>query len=321
MILTNALWPVFAVSTFFGGLGGQQAVSAPEIVSNKGLYPGHTLYKLNDGNIIPSPAWGTGTGSVRGTDGIKDVLRALDNGWRHIDTSLNYGNQVGTGIAIKKSGIPREELYITSKYDAINGSDVTHEIQTTLKQLGLTYLDSYLIHFPGVADRGGGIKKIWPQMEKLIEDGLVKSIGISNYNTPEVLEELYALAKIVPAVNQIDYSVYNAIDVAPALAVGYKHGLLFSAYGEMRPITKTPGGPADHVGNAIAKKLSKKYGSEVTYSQVILDWLKSTKVLAVTTTSNEGRLKEQLVPFGSDFPLLTAAEVREFELSGYGYKG
>ncbi|KAK4689037.1 hypothetical protein P7C73_g1072, partial [Tremellales sp. Uapishka_1] len=320
MILTNALWPVFAISSLFGRSPVQDVAFDPKISSKKGIYPGHTLYKLNDGNIIPSPAWGTGTGTVRGTDAIKDVLRALENGWRHIDTSLNYGNQVGTGIAIKKSGIPRKELYITSKYDAVDGKDVAEEIQTTLKQLNLTYLDSYLIHSPGVPSKAGGLEKIWPQMEQLVKDGLVKTIGVSNYQVKD-LEELYSLAKILPAVNQIDYSVYNAISVSPTLSLGFKHGLLFSAYGEMRPITKTPGGPADDVGKVIAKRLSHDYGSEVTYSQVILDWLKSTGVLAVTTTSNEGRLKEQLVPFGSKFPLLTAAEVRAFELSAYGYGG
>ena len=74
---------------------------------------------------------------------------------------------------------------------------------TFVPQLGLSYLDSYLIHTPDVARRGGGIKKVWPQMEKLVEDGLVRSIGISNYDTPELLEELFAIAKILPSVNQI----------------------------------------------------------------------------------------------------------------------
>ena len=145
------------------------------------------------------------------------LLFFADFSHRHIDTSLNYGNQVGTGVAIKESGVARDQLYITSKYDAENGMDVTHEIKKTLSQvstskifdadsgqLKLTYLDSYLIHAPQVADRAGGIKKVWPLMEKLVEDGLVRSIGISNWNTPELLHDLYAIAKIPPAVNQIE---------------------------------------------------------------------------------------------------------------------
>jgi len=314
MILTNVFWPLFAVGSFFSSQD-QAAIKKP-----KALYPGHTLYKLNDGNVIPSPAWGTGTGTVRSGNATADTLRALDNGWRHIDTSLNYFNQKATGEAIRLSGIPRDELYITTKYDAIDGKDASTEIVTTLEQLGLDYVDSYLIHFPKAAAAGGGIKKIWPQLEKIVEDGLAKSIGVSNYDTPELLQEIYDIAKIKPAVNQILYNVYRYFDVAPALALGAKHGLLFSAWGELQPITRYPGGPADAVGNAIAKRLSKDTGSEVTYAQVIFDWLKSTGILAVTTTSNEGRLKEQREPFADNFPLLTAEEVRTFELSGIGFK-
>ena len=192
MILQNSLWPLFAAASYFRGSPEQNPVTmnARPQVMRKGLFPGHTLIELNDvGRITLNREreteqdvclgqhhslsrlgnWNVGhhlchtgyvanvwiSGSVRGTNGTADVLRALNNGWRcvawitrgchgrkmlidinrHIDTSLNYGNQVGTGIAIQRSGIPRDQLYITSKYDAVDGIDVAHEIHTTLDQV------------------------------------------------------------------------------------------------------------------------------------------------------------------------------------------
>ena len=149
------------------------------------------------------------------------VAQALEAGWRHIDASLIYRNQNGTGIALKTSGIPRKEvstsrptwirgsdshvsfnfllqLYITSKYDAINNRSVTEEIQTTLDQLQVEYLDLYLIHFPRAAVNGGGIRQVWKEMELVKAKGLARSIGISNYDTEDLLKEVLDVAEVLP---------------------------------------------------------------------------------------------------------------------------
>jgi diketogulonate reductase-like aldo/keto reductase len=126
------------------------------------------------------------------------VAQALEAGWRHIDCSLIYRNQNGTGEALTASGVPREELYITSKYDSLTNQSVHEELRLTLAQLQLEYLDLYLIHFPRAAQNGGGLKKVWREMEDVKKMGLARSIGISNYDSVELLEEVLEVAEVFP---------------------------------------------------------------------------------------------------------------------------
>jgi diketogulonate reductase-like aldo/keto reductase len=111
---------------------------------------------------------------------------------------LIYRNQNGTGEALTASGVPREELYITSKYDSLTNQSVHSELRLTLAQLRLDYLDLYLIHFPRAAANGGGLKKVWREMEEVKKMGLVRSIGISNYDRVELLAEVLEVAEVFP---------------------------------------------------------------------------------------------------------------------------
>ncbi|ORY30187.1 Aldo/keto reductase [Naematelia encephala] len=243
-------------------------------------YPNHQLFKLNDGNSFPSPAFGCGS-ALFGKEATDSVLLAIENGYLHIDNSRIYGNEKSVGAALSQTEVDRRKLYITSKYDGINGASVEEEFNQTISELGVDYLDLYLIHFPGAADKGGGIEKVWRSFEKLKREGKAKSIGVSNYDHDQ-LEELLALAEIKPAVNQIRYHAYNALESASTLAISQENGILTEAYSSLTPITKTPGGPADAIGASIAEELSERYGKEVTVGQTILDWLRSTGVAAVT---------------------------------------
>nr|XP_031858293.1 uncharacterized protein CI109_006264 [Kwoniella shandongensis]KAA5525365.1 hypothetical protein CI109_006264 [Kwoniella shandongensis] len=286
-------------------------------MTSKPSYPKHQLFKLNDGNTIPSPAFGCGS-ALFGKEATDAVLLAIENGYLHIDNSRVYGNEKSVGVALSKTDVEREKLYITSKYDALDGASVEEEFNKTISELGVEYLDLYLIHFPRAADNGGGIAKVWKSFEQLKRDGRARSIGVSNYDHDQ-LKELLSLAEIKPAVNQIRYHAYNALANAPVLALSQKHGIITEAYSSLTPITKTPGGPADKVGETIAIELSKRYGQEVTVGQTILDWLRSTGVVAVTTSSKDYRLREQLAVFQDDFPLLTAEEAKSYELAGPGW--
>lgn len=96
------------------------------------------------------------------------------------------------------SGVPREELYITSKYDSLTNQSVHSELRLTLAQLRLDYLDLYLIHFPRAAVNGGSLKKVWREMEEVKKMGLVRSIGISNYDSVDLLEEVLEVAEVFP---------------------------------------------------------------------------------------------------------------------------
>ena len=166
-------------------------------------------YKLNNGLEIPCV--GYGTFNTPDEEVEKAVLTALEIGYKHVDTAFLYANEVGIGKAIKKCGIPREELFITSKlWNTNRGYESTKEaFKITLNNLGLEYLDLYLVHWP--ANRlqfGDEAKKInadtWRAMEELYEEGYVKAIGVSNFLTHH-LEELMEGAKIKPMVNQIEF--------------------------------------------------------------------------------------------------------------------
>ncbi|KAL7408938.1 oxidoreductase [Mrakia frigida] len=278
-------------------------------------FPNHTLITLNDGGFIPSPAFGVGSALYQ-KNATEDVVLALKNGYRHIDNAAIYGNEESVGEALKIAKVPREELYITTKYD---GGDVRTEFELSLKKLGVDYVDLYLIHFPKFADAGGGIKTVWREFERLREEGLAKSIGVSNYGVIE-LTELLLLAKIKPAVNQIRYHAYNAKENAPLLALAGLNDIVIEAYSSLSPITKFPGGPADPIGERIADRISTVSGGiKVTVAQTILDWLKTKNIVAVTTSGKDFRQKEQLQVFQESFPPLTEEEIKEYEEAGPGW--
>lgn len=159
--------------------------------------------KLNNGQTIPQ--LGLGVFKVQDADDLKrSVADALKEGYRHFDTAAIYHNESGLGEALAESDVPREELYITSK---VWNSNTTYDetiaaFHESLKKLQTDYLDLYLIHWPS-----DGYNEKWRAMEDLYNDGLIKSIGVSNFEQPH-LEKLLTTAKIVPAVDQIETHPY-----------------------------------------------------------------------------------------------------------------
>ncbi|KAL7416057.1 NADP-dependent oxidoreductase domain-containing protein [Mrakia frigida] len=271
-------------------------------------FPGHVLYTLNDGNQIPSPFFGVGS-VLKGSNVTENALLSFKTGYRALDESAIYFNEDTAGLAIAASGIAREALYITTKFDALHGQDVEAEISSSLEKLGVSYVDLYLIHAPVFVKDP---LDVWRKMEALVEQGFTRSIGVSNYDATQ-LSELLSIARIKPAVNQIRYHAYNAQSHQPLLDLAKKEGILIEAYSSLTPITSAPGGPADSIVEKVAKRLSKATGKIITPGQATLGWLCSKGIVAVTTSSKEERLKEQLVPFEKDFPAWTEKEIREYE--------
>ncbi len=156
---------------------------------------------LDDGNTIPQ--LGFGVFRVPNEEATAAVAKALDVGYRAIDTAAYYKNESGTGAAIAASGIPREELHITTKvwHTDLGFESTMRAVKASLANLGVDYLDLYLIHWP-VPARGLYIET-WRAMEKIKSDGLARSIGVSNF-PPDVLERLLAETNTVPAVNQVE---------------------------------------------------------------------------------------------------------------------
>ncbi|MBP1970683.1 diketogulonate reductase-like aldo/keto reductase [Virgibacillus natechei] len=156
---------------------------------------------LNNG--VKMPGFGLGVYKVEDGDVvIHSVKTAIEHGYRSIDTASFYDNETGVGQAIKESGVPREELFITSKvWNDDQGYEQTlQSFETSLKKLGVDYLDLYLIHWP-VKDM---YKDTWRAMEKLYEDGKIRAIGVSNFHIQH-LENLLADCTVKPVINQVEY--------------------------------------------------------------------------------------------------------------------
>jgi methylglyoxal/glyoxal reductase len=162
--------------------------------------------KLHNG--VEMPWFGLGVFKVQeGTEVIDSVKAAIKNGYKSIDTAAIYGNEDGVGQAIKESGVPREELFITTKvWNSEQGYDSTlAAFDESLSKLGLDYVDLYLIHWPVK----GKYKDTWRALEKLYKDGRVRAIGVSNFHVHH-LEDLLETAEIVPMVNQVEYHPHLA---------------------------------------------------------------------------------------------------------------
>lgn len=156
---------------------------------------------LNDGNSLP--AIGFGTYQLHGDDGTASVLSAIESGYRLIDTALNYENEAEVGQAIRSSGLDRSELIITSKLPGrFHGEGKTREgFMESLENLGLDYLDLFLIHWP--LPRIDKYLQTWIELIQLKSEGLIRSIGVSNF-TQSHLEKIISESGVVPAVNQIE---------------------------------------------------------------------------------------------------------------------
>lgn len=161
----------------------------------------NSTMKLNNG--VEMPIIGLGTWKMPdGKTAEQAVLWALEAGYRHIDTAAIYGNEASVGRAIKKSGIPRNELFITTKLWNENHDDPERAFNDSLGRLGLDYVDLYLIHFP-VPERN----ESWRVLEKLHIQKRCRAIGVSNF-TIRHLEQLLKTAKVAPAANQVEFHPY-----------------------------------------------------------------------------------------------------------------
>jgi 2,5-diketo-D-gluconate reductase A len=156
---------------------------------------------LNDGNSIPQV--GLGVWQTPPEDTERAVVTALDNGYRHIDTAAAYGNEREVGHAVKQSGVPREDVYLTTKlWNADQGYDSTlAAFEASMDRLGLDYLDLYLIHWP--MPEKNAFVDTFKAFAHLRDSGRIRSIGVSNFE-PEHLRTLVDATGIVPAVNQIE---------------------------------------------------------------------------------------------------------------------
>ncbi|KAL1958595.1 hypothetical protein VTO42DRAFT_4192 [Malbranchea cinnamomea] len=245
----------------------------------------NTRFTLNTGAKIPAIGFGTWQDEKAQEEAVSCALKL---GYRHIDTAAVYGTEGAVGRAIKKSGIPREEIFITSKLwnNKHHPDDVEPALDVTLKNLGVDYLDLYLIHWPSAFARGDELfpkdsqgnsktEKIdyvdtYKAMEKLQKSGKTKAIGISNFSRAEV-ERLLNHTEIVPAVHQIE--LHPWLQQASFVDFNKAHGIHITQYSSLGNQNEIYGGH-EKIGRMIDDptlvKIGEKYGK--TSAQIALGW-------------------------------------------------
>ncbi|WP_125981871.1 aldo/keto reductase [Loigolactobacillus iwatensis] len=259
-------------------------------------------YTLNNGTQIPIVGFGTWQ-TPDGDVARQSVKTAIAAGYRHIDTAFAYGNEKSVGAGIRESGIKRENLWVTTKLtNDVHGYDKTKAaIETSLQNLGLDYLDLYLIHWPNPiasranweADNAGS----WRAMEEAQKAGKLRAIGVSNFR-PKHIDALLKTATVVPQVNQI---FLNPSDLEPeVVAYNNAHHILSEAY--------SPLGTGKIFTVPELKELAEKYAKSV--AQLVLRWSLQHGFLPLPKSVHADRIEANTKLF--DFEI-TAADMQKID--------
>lgn len=240
---------------------------------------------LSNGLSIPVPGFGT----YKTPDGevcVNAVREAIAAGYTHIDTAALYGNECSVGEGVRQSGKPREELFITSKvWNTERGYDKTlRACEKTLKDLGMDYLDLYLIHWPAnrlqFGDKADSINiDTWRAMERLADEGIVRSIGLSNFYSSHMAPVL-AAANIAPEVDQIEF--HPGLLQQDTVATCRAKGILVEAW--------SPLGRGKLLDNPVIAGIASRHGK--TAAQVILRWVIQMDVLPLVKSVHAERIRE-----------------------------
>jgi 2,5-diketo-D-gluconate reductase A len=253
---------------------------------------------LNNG--VEMPILGFGVYQVAPEDCERVVSDALEAGYRLIDTAAGYGNEIGVGRAIAASGVPREELFVTTKvWVSDAGKKRTRKaFARSLERLGLDYLDLYLIHQP-FGDYYGS----WRAMERLLADGDVRSIGVSNFHTDRLLD-LTLHNDVVPAVNQIETHPFHQRHEDRELMdeLGVQH----ESWG---PFAE---GRHDLFTHPVLSEIAE--GAGRTVGQVVLRWLVQRGVVAIPKSVRRERMDENLAVFDFELSEADMARIAELDL-------
>lgn len=241
---------------------------------------------LNNG--LEMPMVGFGVFQVSDEDTEKAVLEALKAGYRLLDTAAVYGNEAGVGRAIKASGIPREEIFVTTKLwiQRENGYENTKKaLENSLTRLGLDYVDLYLMHQPF-----GDVHEQWRAMEDLYKAGKARAIGVSNFHMDRLMD-LITCHDIVPAVNQIETHPFYQRE--EEVAFHRELGIVQQAWA---PLAE---GKFEIFSNPILTQIAQKHGKSV--AQVVLRWLNQRGVAIIPKSVKVERMLENREIF--DFTL------------------
>lgn len=241
---------------------------------------------LNNGNQLPQ--LGLGVYKVGQDIGVELVKAAIEVGYRRFDTAALYDNEFEIGAGIRQSGLPREDVFVTTKIwnDRHGFENASEAIDESLARLNIGYVDLLLIHWP--CPKKNLFEETWRALENAVETGKVRGIGVSNFN-PGHLDQLLSSARIVPAINQIE--LHPGLQQAELRRYNQSHGIATEAW--------SPLDRGRFVTNPLLAEIAAKHGKTVT--QVIIRWHLDLGNLVIPKTSNPERLKENINVF--DFTL------------------
>lgn len=255
-------------------------------------------FKLNDGNIIPEIGFGVFMIPNDGST-YEAALKALKAGYRHIDTAAAYFNEEEVGRAVRDSGIPRNEIFVTSKLwlQDYGYENAKKGIETSLKNLGLDYMDLYLLHQPYFDTVGA-----WKALVEAQKDGKIKSIGVSNM-TPKIFKEFISKIDVKPSVNQVECNPYfQQKDLRDVLK---SYGVRLEAW---YPFGH---GSKELMNDKVLVSIAEKYNKSVP--QVILRWHIQEGIVALPKSLNEEHIKANLNVFDFNLSDDDMAQIRTID--------
>jgi diketogulonate reductase-like aldo/keto reductase len=249
---------------------------------------------LNNG--VAMPVLGLGVYRTKPGRETRDAVRwALEDGYRHIDTAHVYRNEADVGAAVRDSGVPREELFITTKlWNADQGyAKTARGFEASLHDLGLEYIDLYLMHWPVSGKR----LESWRAMEDLLDGGRCRAIGVSNFTVGH-LGELLAAARVVPAVDQVEFSPF--LYQRDLLGLCRRRGVQLEAYSSLTRGRRLTDARVTAIGLAHGK----------TPAQVLLHWALQHEVVVIPKSVRRERIAENADVFDFEF---SADEMRQLD--------
>jgi 2,5-diketo-D-gluconate reductase A len=242
---------------------------------------------------VRMPVVGLGTWQLRGRGGYEAVRYALEAGYRHIDTATGYGNEAEVGRALADSGVPRDEVFVTTKLPSERTGDPQATLRESLDALGVAAVDLWLIHWP---PGGRAAPDTWRELLAARDAGRARAVGVSNYSTAQI-DELIDATGEAPAVNQIPWS--PAEHDPKLLADSRERGVVVEGYS---PLKRTD------LRHRVLAEIAREHG--VTVPQVVLRWHLEHEIVVIPKSSKPDRITANLDVLGFS---LTAAEVARID--------
>ncbi|MGI5213731.1 aldo/keto reductase [Plantactinospora sp. CA-290183] len=246
---------------------------------------------------VRMPILGFGTWQITGRRAYEAVREALDVGYRHIDTATMYGNEDEVGRAVRDSGVPREDIFITTKLPPERAGRERETIQASLAALDTGYVDLWLIHWPPSADPAS--IATWRELLAVRDEGLARTVGVSNYDTIQ-LDALIEATEEAPAVNQVRWG--PALHDPQQLAENRDRGVVLEGYSPLK---------TTDLRDPVLVGIAKAHG--VTPGQVVLRWHVDHGIVVIPKSATPARIRENFDIFGFS---LSESERRQLDAMG-----